>query len=170
MKQLTCEMCGSTDLMKTEGVFACQTCGMKYSVEDAKKMMIEGTVEVTGTVRVDTSGNVDNLLNMAENARASGNNKEAEEYSNRVLEISPSNYMAWYIKGRAAGWQSTLAKVRFDEAIECFSNAIDNAPEDKAEEVKKNVAGEMENLTLSLIVMRCNNFAERSSKKKMQWK
>ena len=38
MKQLTCEMCGSTDLLKQDGVFVCQTCGTKYSVEEAKKM------------------------------------------------------------------------------------------------------------------------------------
>lgn len=44
MKQLTCEMCGSTDLTKQDGVFVCQTCGTKYSVEEAKKMMVEGTV------------------------------------------------------------------------------------------------------------------------------
>lgn len=37
MKQLTCEMCGSTDLMKQEGVFVCQSCGCKYSVEEARK-------------------------------------------------------------------------------------------------------------------------------------
>ena len=46
MKQLTCEMCGSTDLMKQDGVFVCQSCGTKYSVEEAKKMMVEGTVQV----------------------------------------------------------------------------------------------------------------------------
>lgn len=49
MKRLTCEMCGSTDLIKQDGVFVCQTCGCKYSIEEAKKMMVEGTVEVTGT-------------------------------------------------------------------------------------------------------------------------
>ena len=38
MKQLTCEMCGSTDLLKQDGVFVCQSCGCKYSVEEAKKM------------------------------------------------------------------------------------------------------------------------------------
>lgn len=37
MKQLTCEMCGSTDLIKEDGVFVCQACGIKYSVEEAKK-------------------------------------------------------------------------------------------------------------------------------------
>ena len=54
MKRLTCEMCGSTDLIKQDGVFVCQTCGCKYSIEEAKKMMVEGTVDVSGsTVKVD---------------------------------------------------------------------------------------------------------------------
>ena len=58
MKRLTCEMCGSTDLVKQDGFFVCQTCGTKYSVEEAKKMMIEGTVDVQGTVKVDRSDNM----------------------------------------------------------------------------------------------------------------
>lgn len=44
MKQLTCEMCGSNELVKQDGVFVCQACGAKYSTEEAKKMMIEGSV------------------------------------------------------------------------------------------------------------------------------
>lgn len=63
MKQLTCEMCGSTDLMKQDGIFVCQTCGCKYSVEEAKKLMIEmkGKVDVTGnTVKVDNVLGTDN--------------------------------------------------------------------------------------------------------------
>ncbi len=51
MKQIRCEMCGSMDLIKQDGVFMCQNCGMRYSLEDARKMMIEGTVEVQGTVQ-----------------------------------------------------------------------------------------------------------------------
>lgn len=51
MKQLTCEVCGSTDLIKQDGVFVCQACGCKYSVEDARKMMIEGAVSIEGAVK-----------------------------------------------------------------------------------------------------------------------
>ena len=53
MKQLVCEMCGGTDLVKDAGVFTCQTCGCKYSVEEARKMMVE--VEGTVNVKVDQS-------------------------------------------------------------------------------------------------------------------
>ena len=55
MKQLICEMCGSTDLVKQDGVFVCQSCGTKYTVEEAKKMMVEGTV------RIDASEKLGNL-------------------------------------------------------------------------------------------------------------
>lgn len=61
MKQLTCELCGGTDLVKQDGVFVCQNCGTKYTVEEAKKMMIEGTVDVQGTVKIDASDKVKNL-------------------------------------------------------------------------------------------------------------
>ena len=47
MKQLTCEMCGSTDLMKDGGVFVCQSCGCKYSVEEAKRMIRENAYNFT---------------------------------------------------------------------------------------------------------------------------
>ena len=69
MKQLTCEMCGSNDMLKQDGYFICQFCGCKYTVEEAKKMMIEGTVDVTGsTVKVDNSAFVEKYLNNARRA------------------------------------------------------------------------------------------------------
>ena len=61
MKALQCEMCGSQDLVKDGGFFVCQSCGTKYTVEEAKKMMVEGTVDVKGTVKVDTSDELKNL-------------------------------------------------------------------------------------------------------------
>lgn len=41
MKRLKCEMCGCTEIIKEYGVFVCQLCGTKYSVEEARKMMFE---------------------------------------------------------------------------------------------------------------------------------
>ena len=78
MKQLTCEMCGGTDLIKQDGVFVCQSCGTKYSIEEAKKMMIEGTVAVSGIVKVDDTEKVKNFFKMASNAYDEGNKQESE--------------------------------------------------------------------------------------------
>lgn len=165
MKQLTCEMCGSTDLIKQDGVFVCQTCGCKYSVEEAKKMMIEGTVDVSGsTVRLDNTYNIENYLKLAENAFSANNNKEAESYSNKILEINPNYYKAWLIKGKAAGWQSTLNKSRIFESIECFEKAIDHVPESEAAELKKEIAEEIAKLSKASLSLCCDIFVENPSK------
>lgn len=90
MKQLTCEMCGSTDLVKQNGLYVCQSCGTKYSVEEAKKMMVEGTVEiqgtveVTGTVQMDTSTEIDNLYQIARRARNEDNEQNAAKYYDMI--------------------------------------------------------------------------------------
>lgn len=42
MKPLTCEMCNSTEIIKQDGLYVCQSCGTKYSTEEAKKMMVSG--------------------------------------------------------------------------------------------------------------------------------
>ena len=94
MKQLTCEMCGSTDLMKQEGVFVCQTCGMKYSSEEAKKMMIEGTVDIQGTVKVDNSAFVEKYLSNARRAYCKEDWEEVEKYYNMVEQNAPTNMEA----------------------------------------------------------------------------
>ena len=164
MKQLTCEMCGSTDLLKQDGVFVCQTCGTKYSVEEARKMMIEGTVNVSGTVKVDNTDKIKNYLEMARSAYEAGNKSEAEVYCNRIIEIEPQNYEAWFMKGKAAGWQSTINNVRIEESVQCFSKAIDYADDEKKEIIQKGAADEISELSLALISLACSNFAESPTK------
>ena len=94
MKQLTCEMCGGTDLIKDGGVFVCQTCGCKYSIEEAKRMMIEGTVDVQGTVKVDNSAFVEKYLANARRAKEKEDWEETEKYYNMVEQNDPDNIEA----------------------------------------------------------------------------
>lgn len=90
MKQLTCEMCGSTDVIKQEGIFVCQSCGTKYSVEEAKKMMVEGTV------RIDNSEKLNNLYVLARRARAENNISNAAKYYAEILLDDPNSWEATY--------------------------------------------------------------------------
>lgn len=94
MNQLKCEMCGSTDLVKQDGMFVCQVCGTRYSVEEAKKMMIEGTVEVAGTVKVDNSSFVQKYLANARRALEKEDWEEVEKYYNLVEQNAPNNMEA----------------------------------------------------------------------------
>lgn len=95
MKTLACEMCNSTDLVKQDGVFVCQYCGTKYSVEEAKKLMIEGHVDVSGsTVKVDNSNKLNNLFQLARRAVQTNNNKAACQYYESILIEDPNSWEA----------------------------------------------------------------------------
>ena len=95
MKRLTCELCGSNDFVKEEGLFVCQSCGTKYSPDEARKMMIEGTVEVKGTVQVDRSSVLENYLSLAEDAMAKDDIEKTLDYTQRVLDIDSGCIKAW---------------------------------------------------------------------------
>lgn len=157
MKQLICEMCGSTDLMKQDGVFVCQTCGTKYSVEEAKKMMIEGTVEVTGTVRVDNSGaqkeQISNYLEMAKSALDGEDIDGAVSYCDRILEIDMENYEAWVLKAKSAGWGSSLNNIKVPQALTAAKKAINLAPDDKKFDVAAEIYYAIKAQTVSLLVI-----------------
>lgn len=116
MKQLTCEMCGSTDMMKQDGVFVCQTCGCKYSVEEAKKMM----VEVAGAVQVKNAAQLENLLNLANSSFESKNYAQAEEFCNQVIAMDDKNYEAWKLKGEAINYQINANNQRILEVYNCI--------------------------------------------------
>lgn len=136
MKQLTCEMCGGTDLIKQDGVFVCQSCGMKYSVEEAKKMMIEGTVDVQGTVKVDDTAKIQNYLDLSKNAYDSGNGQSAFDYANKALEIAPKNPRAWIAKMKAIEYIATLGNLKLMEVVEAGKNAVAFAEETSKKEIE----------------------------------
>lgn len=164
MKALVCEMCNSPHLVKKDGMYVCENCGTRYTVEEAKKMMIEGSVDVSGsTVKVDNTAAIKNYMAMANNAYTSGNKSEAESYCNKIIEIDPTNYKAWFLKGKAAGWQSTLRNIRIEESINCFTNSVDNAPKDEIETIKKEASSEISSLSIALMGLCCDNFAEHPS-------
>ena len=157
MKTLTCEMCGSTDLIKQDGVFVCQSCGCKYSVEEARKMMIEGTVEVTGTVRVDNSEakkeQIKNYLDLAKSALDGQDFEGVASYCDRILEIDMDNYEAWVLKAKAIGWGSTLQNIKIPQAISAAKRAVNLAPNAKKYDVASDVYYAIKPQIVSLLVL-----------------
>ncbi len=143
MKKLTCEMCGSSDLMKQDGVFVCQSCGMKYSVEDAKKMMIEGTVEVQGAVQVKNSAQFENLLELAQNSYDAKNYAQAEAFCNQAIAMNANSFDAWFIKGKAINYQITGENDRIEEAYKCILTAYRTLDEDEKADHRETVLSEL---------------------------
>lgn len=97
MKALVCEMCSSHDIVKQDGMYVCQSCGTKYTPEDAKSLMkeVEGKVDVSGsTVKVDQSDELSKLLSVARRAKEENNAQKAANYYDRVLQIDPDSWEA----------------------------------------------------------------------------
>jgi chromosome segregation ATPase len=111
MKQLICEMCGSTDLVKQEGVFVCQSCSSKYSVEEARRMMVEGTVEVTGKVKVDNTAKLDNLYKVARRAKEDDNTDQAFKYYEQLNMEDPDNWESAFF----VAYYSAVNKLKNDK-------------------------------------------------------
>ena len=78
-------MCGSADLFKQDGVFVCQNCSTKYSVEEAKKLMVEGTV------KIDKTDEVQNLLKRAFMRLEDGEWEKANDLLEEILDQEPEN-------------------------------------------------------------------------------
>ena len=166
MKSMRCEMCCSSDLVKEDGLYVCQCCGAKYSVEEAKKLMVEidGTVEVQGTVKVDNSDKVSNYLTLAEEAFIACDNKQVELYCNKVLEIDENNYEAYALKAKTTAWQSTLVRNRLAEAKLLFAKAIELTPEDEVANMKATIAQDITNVANALFNKAIETFTENPSK------
>jgi len=79
MKAMVCELCGSNDFVKQDGMYACQSCGTKFTVEEARKLFI------------DKSADLSNLLVRAQRFFDDGTIDKAIQYCERVLDID-ANY------------------------------------------------------------------------------
>ncbi len=146
MKQLTCEMCGGTDLIKQDGAFVCQNCGMKYSVEEAKKMMIEGTVDVQGTVKVDNSAFVERYLQNAHRALTKEDWEEVEKYYNMVEQNAPDNMEAVFFSSYGKAMLSMTDSDYFkrqqkfevlNRSMSVISDYYDTTSENKEDALRK---------------------------------
>ena len=154
MAALICDLCGGKLVMGAGGIATCDSCGMEHSADRMK----EKVQEIKGTVRVDSTHMIENYLEMANAAFDAGNNAEAESYCNKIIEIDPTNHKAWFLKGKAAGWQSSLQNSRLPESIIAFTKAVTNAPEQDREDLAKQTKEEIIRLFRAMISLRGNRF------------
>lgn len=170
MKKLVCEMCGSSDLLKQDGVFVCQGCGCKYTVEEARKMMMEdGDAGVPAAAPAGVTGptvnqaQIDNYLDMAKSALEGSNNEEAENYANKIIEMDPKNWKAWSIKGTAAGWQTTGRNNRYGESVVAWIKALNFVPREERSDLRIEVLVSAQQIGAAIVQMHGNHFVDYRS-------
>lgn len=90
MNAIICEMCNGNDFVKQDGMFVCQSCGTKYTVEEAKKLMVEGTV------KIDYSDELKKLYQAARNARETGDDESALKHYEQISAKDPNSWEALF--------------------------------------------------------------------------
>ena len=171
MKALVCEMCGSHDMVKDNGYFVCQHCGAKYTIEEAKKMMIEGTVDVSGsTVKVDSSERLNNLYLIARRAKDENNDENAEKYYDMILVEDPTSWEASFYVVYFKAMQCKIGQIK--SAAISVSNCIDSVLKlikdyvvgvEEQDKAVKEVAWKCKTISLMLFTGAINHYNSISS-------
>ena len=141
MKKMQCEMCGSSDFIKENGVFTCQNCGCKYSPEEAKKLILDGNVVVSGRMKIDESDKIINYYTLAEEAFLSEDSSKALSYCNKILENDCKFYKAWLLKAKIT-FLTELTSKGNKAAMTSFAKACDFSAQ-ISEDEKQNVLKEL---------------------------
>lgn len=157
MSNLVCDICGGK-LKVVNGKFAiCESCGMEHGIERLQ----EKYRDAQKVVHTDSAHLLANYFSMAQDLYDAGNKKEAENYCNKILEISPTHTDALILKGKAVGWQFSIDNFRFQEVAICFANAVNSAlPETRKKDIHTNIEEEFKGLATAIISARCLRFAK----------
>lgn len=125
MQAIKCEMCGSNDIIKDDGLYVCNNCGTKYTVEEARKLM--------GTVEIDHSIDTKNILQNAINTYNTGDYSTAQNLFTQVLNLDPENPKAILLRSLASQWQRARVVVSTNSAIQLSISLANKQWGDNAE-------------------------------------
>ncbi len=123
----------------------CTSCGASQNISEGQNCGFCGSVIETEKAQENyknaISGEVGNLMMMAETAVEATNWEEALQYFNKVLEKDITNSDAWLGKGIAIVYTSKIGDIKTKEAIAYWKNAIKHAP--NSDSMGKRVAKEI---------------------------
>lgn len=103
MQAMVCELCGSNDIVKQDGLYVCQHCGTKYTIEEAKKLI--------GTVKIDTSEEIVNLQELARRAFREKDHGYAASLYTRILEKDPTDAEASFYSALCKAYACKVAEI-----------------------------------------------------------
>ena len=165
---LSCELCGNTQFLKQDGVFVCQGCGTKYTLEEARKLM-GNAPSVTTTTVATVEGNqvkspnesaIEKYLTLAQNAYHIKNFSESLSYANKILELDPTHSRAWFLKGSSLCWTTNTQQGITIEMINCFAQAENNISEADKGALKSEMGNDLWQVSNGLITSACNLFCQ----------
>lgn len=169
MEAIKCELCGSNNLVKKDGVYVCQYCGTQYTIEEARNLLrtAEGGIDVSGsTVKVDNTGFVKKYLENARRAKAKEDWAEVEKDYNMVEQNDPSNIEAIFYSAYGKVMQS-LVEVdiyKREAAFKPFINSISIVDDNFDFENIDDQIGLLKQMSDSIFAMTSSNYVYLTKK------
>ncbi len=136
MKAIVCEMCSSNEFIKQDNFYVCEHCGTKYSIEEAKKLMVE----------IDNSKKIANLYDRARKSLQVNDLEHAAEYYKQILDENPNDWEAYFYSylGEFTSFTNAQAGSVADKLGNTIPVAYDmaliNCSEDEAKERIKTIS------------------------------
>jgi len=100
VKRIVCEICEGTDFVKENGMFLCRGCGLRYSLEEVKNLLVdvedsEGSAD-SGTASGTDSLRINNLYTRARKSLEVDDLEHAAEYYKQILDERPEDWEAYF--------------------------------------------------------------------------
>ena len=122
MKQIKCDVCGASDLVKDDGLFICQSCGCKYTDNEIKKLYIQ----LNESVSIDGVLTLQNLIDNATQFLNLNEFEKAYKTYEKITNDYPSCCYGWLGVAKSElllknSSNIDLAKINsfLDKAIHC---------------------------------------------------
>lgn len=150
---ITCKMCGSHDFQRDGETYVCKGCGRRYGPHEL--LMLSSSPSPADDERKATE-----YLASAMAAHQAGNYYEAEVWCDRALSLERENYQALRLKAVVVSKQVSDQDERTLDAIRCFSEALDAAPEDCRESLRTESGECISNAVFTHVVTQCARYAK----------
>ena len=162
MATLTCDICDGKLVIGSGGVAICGVCGMEHSKERLQEKLHIQPVQISqishSNATESKAKTLLTLLELSKTAREAGNSAESEAYAIRMLEIDDKSSIAWFLKGSAAGWQSTMRNIRLQETLQCYIKAVESSPHEQQPDLISGIEAEFHSICVATVQLAANHF------------
>lgn len=117
MKKMVCELCGGSNLLKQGDFFVCQDCGAQYTVEAARKLLVEvGESSAPVPAASPATGEpvnrkAENLRKLAQQAKEDGDNASAGRYYEQLWLECPDDRDAYFYSNYYSAHNIKIAEI-----------------------------------------------------------
>lgn len=154
MKKIACEVCGSEALVKRGGVFVCEYCGVKYSLEDAKQLFGERPENTETVAQTDNTALIQKLMGYARRAHHKEDWEYVAKFYGRVEQYEPDNMEAVFFSAYSKAMLSLSSPDFYKRAqrFKVLNNSISDLHDcfEKTTENKQEILSKIVDVVLNI--------------------